>query len=239
MTTQAMEPTGYPKTIRRVQSAMIDGIIIPVTAIAAMVLMGYAGLGDGHIKVAVACFIVLLLEPVAVSVTGGTIGHHLVGLRVRRTESDKNLNLLLALIRFVVKTILGLLVFVAILLSRRRQGLHDMAARSVIVFKSTVGLPDESMLKELTREGEHLAYVSVWRRILVIAAYWCIASVVLDVVMALSVSNQCFEELVCSEMEEYFWLASVVALILTAIGVAILGWRGLLYGCRKQEISTE
>ena len=45
----------------------------------------------------------LVLEPGLVAYTGGTIGHHLRGLRVRRVGEDRTLNLVLACVRFLIK----------------------------------------------------------------------------------------------------------------------------------------
>jgi len=189
-------------------------------------------------KVAVAGAIILLLEPVAVSITGGTVGHHLVGIRVRRIHADVRLNLPLALIRFVVKAAFGLPAFFVVLVTRRRQGLHDLAARSLVVHKSTEGLPDHEILGELTREDEHRAYVSIWRRLLVIVFYWSIFFLGWGIVVQLSVSRQCVEDGVCTEMESYFLLAGVAMLLLTAIVIAVLGWLGLLYGCRRRPLGV-
>ena len=232
-----MESSGYPKAIRRVQSASIDGVIIPVAAIVSLIIMSYAGMDNGYVKALIAGIVILVLEPFAVSVTGGTIGHHLVGLRVRRVDHDRNINLLVALIRFVVKVVFGLLAFITMLVNRRRQGIHDLVTRSVVVFKSSERLPDHVMLKELTRDDEHHAYVSIWRRLLVIMIHSCIAFIAWSILIALSVSVECIEQTVCTGMDEYLLVAVTTVFLILTIAITILGWRGLLYGCRKQRIS--
>jgi uncharacterized RDD family membrane protein YckC len=182
----------YPRVLRRVQGALIDGLVIPVAAVGAIVALGYAGIGSGYLKGMVALFLILLLEPLAVSFTGGSIGHHVVGMRVRRISRDEKIGILSALVRFVVKTLAGLPAFLVVLTTRRRQALHDVAARSVVVYKRGGGVPSHEILPELSRAEEHRAYTSVGRRLLVIVAYWAFSYLLLSIAaLALCANGKC------------------------------------------------
>ncbi|HEY3486459.1 MAG TPA: RDD family protein, partial [Gammaproteobacteria bacterium] len=224
----------YPRILRRVQGAFIDGVVIPMTAIGSVVILSYAGVESGYLKVGAAAFFILLLEPVAVSLTGGSVGHHFVGMRVRRLSEDSRLNLAMALVRFLVKTAVGIPAFFVAFLTRRRQGLHDLIARSVVVHKNVEGLPQHQSLPELTLADEHKVYASVWRRLLVIATYWLLSFIIWAVITSFIVLPLCSQSGVCTDGEAYGLLALFALFIVMVVAVAILGWKGFLYGCRKQ-----
>ena len=167
----ASAPHVYPRLLKRLQGAFIDGFVVPLSAIATLVALTYAGIENAWIKVLCPLLVVIVLEPVAVSATGGAVGHHMVGLRVRKERADERINLLAAVVRFVVKALFGLPAFFVAFLNRKRQGLHDLAAGSVIIYKSTEGLPAYELMPARTNEDEHGAYVSIGRRVLVILLY--------------------------------------------------------------------
>ena len=91
----------YPRLYRRIQAAIIDGIIVMVTFFgAAMILASY----DIHagFKFSGVAILIIIIEPGLVSITGGTIGHHLRGcirsseivsrrLLVRRAHQSRNI----------------------------------------------------------------------------------------------------------------------------------------------------
>lgn len=60
-------------------------------------------------KIAAFVFVFILYDPIFTSIFGGTIGHMLIEIRVKR-ESDETRNMLfpLAIVRFIVKASLGL-----------------------------------------------------------------------------------------------------------------------------------
>ena len=76
--------TPYPRIIRRIKASCLDGVVVAMAAIGTLVVADSMGIENISIKIACAIFIVLLLEPLAVAFTGGTIGHHAFGMRVRR-----------------------------------------------------------------------------------------------------------------------------------------------------------
>lgn len=220
----------YPRILKRIRGAWIDGIIIPVAAVGSLILLNEVGVDSGHLKAAVAVLIILALEPFAVSLTGGSIGHHLVGMRVRRLSSDRNLGIVAALARFIVKTLLGLPAFLVVLTTKRRQALHDVVARSVVVYKDGRMTQAHEALPELTLAEEHKVYVSVWRRLLVVFAYWFISLIA----WSITVGMLCADE-ECTGVSETSVSVLVGLLVVVLIATAILGWRGYLYGARRQR----
>jgi uncharacterized RDD family membrane protein YckC len=227
---------GYPKLLRRLRGLFIDGLVVPIAAIATLVALTYAGVESTWIKVAGPVLVVLLLEPVAVSMTGGSIGHHLTGIRIRKEHVDERINVFAATVRFIVKTLFGLPAFFVAFVTRKRQGLHELAAKSLVVHKSAAGLPAHEFIGERTVEDEHATYASVWRRVLVIVLYWALLYLATSFVIAAVMFGPCMDSPDdCTPVQV---ISSIVALGVLLIGfavIAVLGWRGRLFGCRKRR----
>lgn len=237
-TTRATE--GYPKLLRRLQGLFIDGLIVPIAAIGTLVALTYAGIESTWIKVACPMLVVLLLDPVAVSMTGGSIGHHLTGLRVRKERVDERINVLAATVRFVVKMLFGLPAFFVAFVTRKRQGLHDLAARSLIVHKSAANLPAHEFILARTIDDEHATYASVWRRVLVIVLYWVLLYLATSFVLAAVLFGPCTDSPdLCTPGQQVSAIVALVTLLVGFVVIAVLGWRGSLLGCRKRRAGVK
>jgi uncharacterized RDD family membrane protein YckC len=235
MEQQATAPEVYPRLVRRFQGVFIDGFVVPLCAMGTLVALTYAGVESTWVKVLCPLLVVFTLDPIAVSATGGSVGHHLVGLRVRKARADERIGIVAAVVRFVVKAVFGVPAFFVAFLNRRRQGLHDLAAGSLIVHKSTEGLPAYELLPARTSEDEHVAYVSVARRILVIVLYWVLLYVAASLVIAAITWGPCIDSgRQCTPTQAYAAMSVSLLLLASAVAVAVLGWLGRLYGCRKR-----
>jgi uncharacterized RDD family membrane protein YckC len=135
-----MTDLNYASLSSRLRAAFID------TAILALLFFPTLFIIDVSHATNVALTTVLYLIPSIpmlvvdlgfVAVTGGTIGHHLLKIRVRKKEGTGNIDLIAASVRFVVKMMLGWTAFIFILNSNRHQALHDMAAGSIVVNKES------------------------------------------------------------------------------------------------------
>jgi uncharacterized RDD family membrane protein YckC len=228
----------YPRLLRRLQGVFIDGIIVPLAAMGTLLALTYAGVESTWVKVICPLAVIFALEPLAVSATGGTIGHHLIGLRVRKERSDERIGIFAAVIRLVVKTLFGLPAFFVAFLTRRRQGLHDLVARSLVVHKSTIGLPAYELLSERTLTEEHATYASVWRRLLVILLYWVLVYLMCNVALAVVLAGPCVKFGRCTKPQGLIALFAMISLLIIFIVLAVKGWRGKLWGCRKQLVSV-
>jgi uncharacterized RDD family membrane protein YckC len=113
---------------------------------AAMILASY----DIHagFKFSGVAILIIIMEPGLVSITGGTIGHHLRGLRIQRRWDGTNLNIFRATIRFLVKFLLGWLSFLFILQTKKHQAIHDLISGSVVVLKDPAKVPEWDALSE-------------------------------------------------------------------------------------------
>ena len=90
---------------------------------------------DGVTRLLVSAGLVALLlyEPVMVTAAGGTIGHRSLNLRVVRASDFGRVPIHRSVIRVVVKAVLGVPVFLAVYFTSKNQGLHDLAAGTVVI----------------------------------------------------------------------------------------------------------
>jgi uncharacterized RDD family membrane protein YckC len=87
------------------------------------------------LRVAIFVFCLYIYDPLLIAQAGGTIGHHILGIRVKKVKQpEKNLNMLQASIRFITKLTLGWLSFLTVTGSKRKLAIHDMASGSIVVY---------------------------------------------------------------------------------------------------------
>jgi uncharacterized RDD family membrane protein YckC len=220
----------YPRLIRRIQAVLVDSILIPLAAFSVLFVINSS---SWWINVGAMLLIILILEPVLVSFTGATIGHHLFRIRIRRVTEDKNLNIILALIRFIVKYGLGLPSLLFIFLTKKHRALHDIASGSIVVHKSVEGVPEYELLAERTLEDEKEIYASKSRRLGIIIVYWVIVTIGLNFLMFPLVSLDCLNNDICTSNEETILGMIGLLWLILILTTAILGWKGKLYGCRS------
>ncbi|XWN38173.1 MAG: RDD family protein [Balneola sp.] len=80
--------------------------------------------------------IFFLYDPIFVSFFGGTIGHYILGLRVKQNQSEhKNINFILAFGRYIAKLLLGWFSLLTVSASQKKRALHDMISGSVVINK--------------------------------------------------------------------------------------------------------
>ena len=188
--------TAYPRLIRRIQAVLIDGVIIPVIAIAALMSVSKMGL-DGKYVAATVILSIFLLEPFLVTTTGGTIGHHLIGIKVVNSKTMSALGIIRATLRFVTKTVLGLFSLVVILTTRRHQAVHDYLSGSIVVIKKPGTLPAHEVLKEREVEEKGYVYPSKVRRIVIIILYSVIFFVANVLLLVLLMNENCLNTNSC------------------------------------------
>jgi uncharacterized RDD family membrane protein YckC len=96
---------------------------------------------------------VILYEPITTSLWGGTIGHYIFGIRVRRNSNrEKNILFPVAIIRFAFKTVLGWLSLLTVNAHEEKKAIHDSFTGSIVVFKD-YSPEDEEMILEDSGEN--------------------------------------------------------------------------------------
>lgn len=125
----------YPPVADRLKAGFADGIFVFILSFFFTYLFSLFDEVDIKVKALAFAFTFLLYEPLMVSFLGGTIGHRMFDIRVKREKrTDKNLNLFAALIRSAVKLILGMISFAFAWFDSKQQTLHDHFSGSIVVY---------------------------------------------------------------------------------------------------------
>lgn len=223
----------YPRLSRRIQAILLDSFVVPVSALGALILVSQFT-EQGIYSAIAACLVIFILEPLLVSTTGGSLGHHVFGIRVINKNHGGNINIFSALIRFIAKIILGFFSLVIYFTTTKYQAIHDYLAGSIVVIKHPERFDDFEALKKRVIEQPGYLYPSKFRRVILIAVYNLLLLFLITQLSSLFMSELCSLFYQCSEMERWLtfglqiiWLSGLVAIIL-------LGWNGLLPGCHRQ-----
>ncbi len=124
-----------PGVSDRVRAAVTDSFVLVALSVIASQI--FTSIGE-EIPIARGITIVLifaLYDPLMVSILGGTIGHRIMGLRVKsQVDVSKNINIVAAIIRYFVKLVLGGISLFVVSKKEKRHAIHDMVAKSVVVY---------------------------------------------------------------------------------------------------------
>ena len=178
----------------------------------------------------------VVLEPGLVAFTGGTLGHHIMGLRIRDASRDQNIGMLRVTARAIIQTFLGWLSFIFVLVTQKHQALHDYFTSTLVVLRHPATLPTHEKFATRTEDHMQFLYPSKSRRIVVIFLYVILSFIVVSVLGAVMLSLECSIKNRCSPLENI--IVNFVSIVwFFCIGaIIVLGWRGLLYGCRRSAL---
>jgi uncharacterized RDD family membrane protein YckC len=126
-----------PHVSERVKATFADGVVMIVLATIAS--YAFAGLDNVHdlARIGVMIFIVLLYEPFMICTVGASIGHMLMGIKVRNeSNTDTKINYFQAQIRSIFKLALGWISLLSVGSSEKKQAIHDMIVGSVVLYKT-------------------------------------------------------------------------------------------------------
>lgn len=241
MSTESVPADGhaYARFTRRLQAVLVDVIIFMLIFVGALILA--VSLKSDNVTRILGFTVVatwLLYEPILVSTTGGTIGHRLYNLRVV-DDRGGNIGFGKAVIRVVIKTILGWYSFITMALTSRHQAAHDLLTKSTVQIRDFAKAQPYhfSMRREqLTPPG----MPSVARRIAAIIAYLLVCFVLFTLALpglaaVGAVSMQCIDGRPCSGPE----LSILSVLWLGWAGMSVLAvvraWQGRLWGARARN----
>ena len=224
----------YARFTRRVQGLMYDSMI-QVVAIALTVSLATAGEGIGASRLVgfAGAAIILLYEPIMVSMRGATFGHALRNLCVVDDRTHGNISFLKALARYVIKLVLGLVSFLTMATTQRHQAIHDLLTGS------TVRIRDESRADLLhyhvaRSEFADEAMPSRLHRSITILGYLLFVAVAAVFTAAKILTTGCLrDESLCTAAERPMLLAMNLGFLAICAVIVVMGWRGKLPGCRR------
>jgi uncharacterized RDD family membrane protein YckC len=133
MNNVADAPAAYAKFPRRLRALVVDAAVVSLSFLAVALALPALPDAVGPTVWIAAVLAWLLYEPVLVSRTGGTLGHHVMNLRVQDEGAAEPIGFWRAFLRAWSKGLLGIGSFVAMVLTRRHQALHDVLTKSVVV----------------------------------------------------------------------------------------------------------
>lgn len=228
----------YGRFLRRLQAAIIDGIVIMLAIFSAVFIA--VTLNSESIARTLGFSVAigwLLYEPLLVALTGSTVGHYLRNLRVVDNRTGGNINFLKAIIRTLLKAALGWLSFVTMATTRRHQAVHDL------VTKSSVQIRNLAQASPHDYRGEQLELSSPGmpsriRRLAVITLYLIAATVVFAVLAVAAqmvlMSPACLYQERCTSGEQTVAAGLGLTWIGAGVLLIVLGWRGRLFGARTR-----
>ena len=131
-----MENQNYPGVFDRVKAATIDSIVIVIFMIVITDVFSLLEVVPNNARIIAFIFIFILYDPILTSFFGGTLGHKVIGIRVK-IENNESKNILLhkAIIRFIIKISLGWISLITVSQNKKRKAIHDKIAGSVVVYK--------------------------------------------------------------------------------------------------------
>lgn len=130
-----MTPHNYPGVAERVKAIVADGLVLMTFMfIASYVFRLFENVPD-NARIFAFVFIFLLYDPLFTSSFGGTIGHMMLGIRVKReSDEQKNIPLASAIGRYIFKALLGVISLLTVTRNEKKKAIHDYIAESVVVY---------------------------------------------------------------------------------------------------------
>jgi len=130
-----MEEKLYPGVFARVKAAFIDAIVIYCIIFLVSDLYDVFGFTSAKTRTIIAFATAFFYDPLGTSLFGCTFGHRFIKLRVRDVKNEnKNISFPRALLRFVLKSLLGWISLFTVQSNDKRLAIHDSAVGSVVVY---------------------------------------------------------------------------------------------------------
>ena len=131
-----MDEYKYPVLKDRIKAAFFDSIVIIIAMFIISDLFSRFENVPNEYRIIAFILIFFIYDPFAVAFFGGTIGHHINEIEVkRRDDISRNIQIHNALIRFLFKAVFGWLSFITMNMSNKNRAIHDIFAGSIVVYK--------------------------------------------------------------------------------------------------------
>lgn len=133
LTSTSYSDIRYPSLVKRIQALFIDFVLILIIFALSSLIIGLIGDTATGVKVGILIFCVIIYEPLLVTFTGGTLGHKAVGIQVKSyAQPDQNIPVFSAIVRIVVKGLLGWISFLSVSFNSEKRAIHDMVSGSIV-----------------------------------------------------------------------------------------------------------
>ena len=129
-----MDEMKYGTLINRVKAAIVDFMVLMGLILAVSTIFSKFENVPDFVRVILFILIFILYDPIFTSTIGATIGHLFLGLRVRRSNNeDKKIIFPIAIVRFILKALLGWISLLSIAVIKKKKAIHDLVAGSVVL----------------------------------------------------------------------------------------------------------
>ena len=126
--------SALPTLLTRVKAMAVDLCILLAVFSVSSVLIDAIGGASDLLRGSIFVFMLYLYDPLLTTLTGGTLGHKLMKLKVRcYDEPEKKISIWQALLRFMVKACLGWLSFLTVTGTKNKRAIHDIVSGSIIL----------------------------------------------------------------------------------------------------------
>ena len=228
----------YPNIGKRIKAVIVDYALFIIVLVSIIPFLAKIEIDYIWLKIIILLSPFFILDPLLVSLTGGSIGHHAMKIRIRDVNKDQNINIIFASIRFILKNLLGLLSLILILFTKKHQAFHDLAIKSIVVMKNSDQLDSEGWLKERSFEEEGYLYPSKVRRLIVIIIYNLIFFIFFVIIFGLLLSEPCIEIDECNQKDEIISSIIGISWFIASIFIIYKGIRARLIGCKRKKINS-
>jgi len=129
-----MDEMKYGTLLNRVKAAIIDFLVIMGLGLLVSTILSKFGDVPDFVRVILFILVFILYDPILTSTIGATIGHLILGLRIRRSnDEDRKLIFPVAIVRFILKALFGWISLLTITLIKKKKAIHDLVAGSVVL----------------------------------------------------------------------------------------------------------
>jgi uncharacterized RDD family membrane protein YckC len=131
----ACRPIELPGLLVRIKAALIDTLVLMINMTATYLVFSVFHTIPDFSRIAAILFIFLVYEPLCVAFFGGTMGHLMMGIRVKSiNDYSSNISVGNAIWRLITKATLGWISFVTVTNNEKKRALHDFSAGSIVLF---------------------------------------------------------------------------------------------------------
>lgn len=128
------EGTTFPTLVTRIKALVIDFIIILIIFTTTSYLIDILGDIPGYAKGFVLIFMIYLYDPILTALTGSTLGHKLMKLKVRKyKDPEKKISIPQAFLRYFIKSLFGWISFISVTSNKHKRAIHDLASGSIML----------------------------------------------------------------------------------------------------------
>ncbi|HUX53461.1 MAG TPA: RDD family protein [Williamwhitmania sp.] len=130
-----MEEQTFPGVSDRVKAVIADTVVLILLMVATAYLFSIFENVPDIVRIIAFLLIFVFYDPIMTSSFGGTIGHMLLGIRVKRTtDFSRNIPFPWAIVRFIFKASLGWISLLTVSSSTQRRAIHDLAVGSTVLY---------------------------------------------------------------------------------------------------------